>query len=364
MNETSVNIGQNSQKIFISYSRADRQRVLGLAVLLEGLNHKVFIDQPSIRAGERWNKKLEEEIKSADILLVFWTRHAAKSKWVRREYEQFIAHSPDRNIVPTLGDTTPLNDTLSVYQYADFCPLINELLSTVGDLEEKGVSKREIRTVVSKRLEEEGIELPPDKRNRIFGMLGVIGLTTVPLHLLLVGSDWLVDKAVGLPSAYYYTAGAAAALGMIICHSLTVAIDGRSGSEQTPDIYKVPITQTPDIDPTAIMQTPDIYKVDIELYQSGTMACDAKDMICVSVSRGEALDTEGKFFGYITPTCSAKIISKPSCKDTSYAINEIVVRKSPNADADVEDLSGESYACLISERGKQGAYQSANCVEP
>ena len=130
------------QKVFVSYSRADRQRVIGLASLLEAMGHEVFMDQRSILPGRRWKAELEKALASSAVLMVFWTRHAARSQWVRREYETFDESFPERLLVPVLGDTTALPKTLRAHQHADFCPLINELLATVRELEEQALGKR------------------------------------------------------------------------------------------------------------------------------------------------------------------------------------------------------------------------------
>jgi hypothetical protein len=215
-----------SDKIFISYSRADRQRVVGLVGLLESLGHSVFMDQRSIQIGKRWQRELDNNLKKADVLIVFWTRHAARSEWVKWEYEIFDSQFPDRPLIPVLGDSTPLTDALAARQHSDFCPLINELLMLVRDMEDKGVSKRKIREAVAKRLQEEGIELTNEKRNKLFGMLGVIGLSSAPLHFTQLGPDLVADKLTGLPAAYLYTAGAAATAGVVVCHTLSDAIGG------------------------------------------------------------------------------------------------------------------------------------------
>lgn len=345
MSEAAEPQNLKGQRIFISYSRADRQRVAGLASLLEALEHHVFVDQRSIRPGKRWQEMLEQELGAADVLLVFWTRHAARSDWVRREYESFETRFPDRPLVPVIGDTTPLAKALQARQLSDFCPLINELLATVRDLEEKGVGKREIRAVVLKRLEEEGIKLPKDKRNRLFGLLGVVGVAAAPLQFLQFGRDLLADKVSTLPSAYYYTAVGAGAAGFLACHALPGDQVGRADFIPAPDLFPVPI----------------------RVGQTGTAACEAEGMICVSVSRTSILDVEQKFFGYSTPPCSARVTREFSCRadfNTDFAMTGVVLRRSPDADEGVQDLSGFSHFCLGYDQGRQGIYPSANCVKP
>jgi len=286
-------------------------------------------------------KKLEEELQAADVLLVFWTRHAARSDWVRREYESFETQFPDRPIVPVLGDTTPLIEILQARQYSDFCPLIDELFATVRDLEKKGIGNRKIRAAVLRRLEEEGIELPSDKRKRFFGLFGILGLSIAPLYFLNIGRDFLVNKASALPAAYYITAGVAAAAGIITCHIFS----GGGDSALAPKLFPVPI----------------------EFSQSGSDARESREMICISASRARLYDKNYKFFGYSTPSCSAKVIRNSSCQNdfkTDYALKGVVVRRSPEADEGVLDVSGGDYFCMSQDQGKQGRYEFANCVKP
>jgi len=113
---------------------------------------------------------------------------------------------------------------------------------------------------------------------------------------------------------------------------------------------------------------PDLFPVDVHLDQSGTDACDAQEMICVSMSRRRLfLSRNHKFYGYMTPSCSARVIREPTCVESSqtdYALKGIVEPRSPEADADVPDLSWQDYVCLQTGKGPQGIYQFANCVKP
>lgn len=340
MTEAAERQNAKGQRIFISYSRADRQRVAGLASLLEALEHHVFVDRRAIRAGRRWRTVLEQELQAADVLVVFWTRHAARSDWVRREYESFETQFPDRPLVPVIGDTTPLAKSLQARQLSDFCPLLNELLATVRDLEEMGVGKRDIRAIVLKRLEEEGIKLPKDKRNRLFGLLGVVGIASTPLHFLQLRRDLFADRVSAVPTTYYYTAGAAATAGIITCHALPGGGD---------------------------IMAPDLFPVAISAGQTGNEACDSQGMICVSVSRSRIIDVEDRFFGYSTPPCTARVTRQSSCRsdyNTDFALKGVVLRRSPDADEGVQDASGSDHFCLGNDRGRQGIYEFANCVKP
>src|SRR5882724_189102 len=184
-------------RVFISYSRTDRRRATGLAVLSQALGHHVFIDHRSIVGGRRWRDALEEGLQRADVLLVFWTRHAKRSTWVRWEYERFDTRFPDRPLVPVLGDRTPLPDRLQARQSSDLRPpikpLIQELSDTVRTMKARGASMRQIRAAVLQRLEAEGITLRRDQRHRLFGLFRILPWAMVPLYVLVDQRDRLVD---------------------------------------------------------------------------------------------------------------------------------------------------------------------------
>jgi hypothetical protein len=271
---------------------------------------------------------LEQALQAADVLLVFWTRHAAQSKWVRREYESFDTQFPGRPLVPILGDTTSLPERLRDRQYSDlfnlidlsFVPLLNELFAMVRRLANAGVGKPEIRAAILQRLQEEGIELPRGKRNRLFRLFGISPWIIVLLYFphrwynrlvdfLQRKRDRLVDQFAAVPSAYYYSAGAALTAGFIVCN---VVPKGWS------------------VDPK-----PNLFQVDVHLDQSGNDACDSQGMICVSMLRHPLSDVNHKFFGYSTPPCTATVIRESRCLEpfqTDYAVKGVILRRSPEAD--------------------------------
>ena len=228
-----------------------------------------------------------------------------------------------------------------------------------------------------KRLKEEGIELPRDKRNLLFGLFGIPALTMMPLYFLNRRRDLLADKLSALPAAYYYTVGAAVTAGFIVCHALPGGGDRvrletakfERASLEVQALQRQLQEKDQKIDELKALRipTPSLFPVDVHVNQSGTDACDSQGMICVSMSRFAVADKNDKFFGYTTPTCSAKLIRDSFCRqdhETDYALKGIVVRRSPEADEGVLDLSGTNTVCMRGEKGKQGIYQFANCVKP
>jgi formylglycine-generating enzyme required for sulfatase activity len=70
--------------IFLSYASEDRERVRPLAEALMAEGWTVFWDR-KIPVGKTWDAVLEEELQSARSLLIVWSKHSIKSKWVKAE---------------------------------------------------------------------------------------------------------------------------------------------------------------------------------------------------------------------------------------------------------------------------------------
>ncbi len=73
-------------QIFLSYSHADSPVVLACRDAYRRLGFKPLIDIDTLRAGEEWNDALQTMIGSADIFQLFWSEHAAGSKYVEQEW--------------------------------------------------------------------------------------------------------------------------------------------------------------------------------------------------------------------------------------------------------------------------------------
>ena len=83
---------------FISYAREDWAEVLRRVQMLRlpqvARRLRTFHDVLDMDPGERWNKRLYLEIDRCDVLLLFWSRAAHDSKWVRRE----VRYALDRKV--------------------------------------------------------------------------------------------------------------------------------------------------------------------------------------------------------------------------------------------------------------------------
>ena len=76
------------QRAFASYASEDRSEVLkrvqGIQTAAPRL--EVFVDVISLRAGQYWEKEIEERIPLSDVFYLFWSRHAKASEWVEKEW--------------------------------------------------------------------------------------------------------------------------------------------------------------------------------------------------------------------------------------------------------------------------------------
>ncbi len=75
--------------IFISYSRADRERVAYIAQALEAEGYSVWWDR-DIRAGEEFDHVIDKAIKKSSAIVVVWSENSTTSRWVKEEAEDGI----------------------------------------------------------------------------------------------------------------------------------------------------------------------------------------------------------------------------------------------------------------------------------
>jgi hypothetical protein len=105
-------------RVFISYSRKDLHLIEPVVDLLRATRDMVFHDVDTIRPGAKWREQLDAALADTNLIVVFWCRHAAGSKYVREEYEAAMASGKD--VLPLLIDDTPLPPKLADFQAIDF----------------------------------------------------------------------------------------------------------------------------------------------------------------------------------------------------------------------------------------------------
>ncbi len=208
----------NIKRVFISYSSIDRIRTSGLALLLEAMGHQVFHDHRTIKPGMQWKAALQDGLDDADATMVFWTRHAARSDWVRKEYEYFAGRYPDRLLIPVVGDETPLSELLKTRQQADFAPVVNEVLEMKRKMKKEGAPAGDIEQAVTKRLADAGVDLKTKRQKRLlFLFLGFGWLLTLlryPGALAQKSGRAVVEKTAQATLGQLAVVAAAALIGL------------------------------------------------------------------------------------------------------------------------------------------------------
>jgi TIR domain len=110
---------------FISYASKDREEVLKRVQMLEVQKQKYFQDVLSLDPGDRWEKKLYENIDRCDLFLLFWSQAAKDSQWVLKEAEYALAHQQknpgsEPDLVPVVLEQNVLPPpNLSAFHFND-----------------------------------------------------------------------------------------------------------------------------------------------------------------------------------------------------------------------------------------------------
>ena len=85
-------------KVFISYSRKDREKAQRISKVLGERNFGVFRDTDDILPTEEWRDRLEELIRQADTIVFLLSPHSAKSEVCAWEVE--LAYALEKRIAP------------------------------------------------------------------------------------------------------------------------------------------------------------------------------------------------------------------------------------------------------------------------
>ena len=92
--------------VFLSYSRADTERVTPLRDALRRMGYRVFFDVQSIDPGSPWKNRLRRAIAASRTMVLCWSEHTRASEYVTFEYSQ--AEAFRRRIFPWRLDKVPL----------------------------------------------------------------------------------------------------------------------------------------------------------------------------------------------------------------------------------------------------------------
>lgn len=97
---------------FLSYASPDRAEVIKRAQGLKAGGTDFFNDLLALEPGERWEKRLYQEIDRCDVFYLFWSSKAKDSEWVMKETNYALARRAgsgdgDPDIVPVIIEGPP-----------------------------------------------------------------------------------------------------------------------------------------------------------------------------------------------------------------------------------------------------------------
>jgi serine/threonine protein kinase len=92
------------RKIFASYSHRDEAIVQQFEQLVVAFGDEYLRDVRDIRAGEKWNARLQELIREADVFQLFWSKNSMKSQFVKDEWNYALSLNKLNFIRPTFWE--------------------------------------------------------------------------------------------------------------------------------------------------------------------------------------------------------------------------------------------------------------------
>jgi hypothetical protein len=101
-------------RVFISYSSEDADRVVPIVQILRATGASVFRDADDIPKGVRWRPVLDSELQNANFVMLFWSDNASRSGEVKKEYE--FACEKGINILPVFLEPTVVPEEIKKFQ--------------------------------------------------------------------------------------------------------------------------------------------------------------------------------------------------------------------------------------------------------
>lgn len=117
---------------FASYASLDRIRVLDrVAAVRISAGLDIFMDCLSLHPGEEWKLRLEKEISVRDIFLLFWSKNALNSEWVKWEWKKALQQKDESAIqlhpLQTVSEAPPPEE-LKKFHFGDIYMIVRDSL--------------------------------------------------------------------------------------------------------------------------------------------------------------------------------------------------------------------------------------------
>ena len=112
------------EKIFVSYSHQDYDRVKYLVQGFRAQGIDYFFDRHNLRSGDVYSERIFEYIDKADLFMLCWSANARKSEYVGKEIERALSHVYPQ--VARESETLKIRP-ISIEPRADFPPNMRDI---------------------------------------------------------------------------------------------------------------------------------------------------------------------------------------------------------------------------------------------
>lgn len=109
-------------RIFVSHSHQDKVPVRRIVSRLEDAGHDVWIDSLKLRPGDNIQRKIQQGLESADLLIVVVSKNSFRSPWVQQEFSAIALQQiskRERRIIPVKIDASDVPSYLANRVYLD-----------------------------------------------------------------------------------------------------------------------------------------------------------------------------------------------------------------------------------------------------
>ena len=138
---------RKGKKVYLAHSSMDKGFVRRVHDDLKHLGHRPWLDENVISVGESIIRRLEEGIEDCEYMIVFLSKNAENSEWVRVEWEtKFWTEVEKRKIavLPALIEKCTIPPMLARRKYANFEESYDEgleqILSALGHRQKRTTS--------------------------------------------------------------------------------------------------------------------------------------------------------------------------------------------------------------------------------
>lgn len=103
-------------RIFLSYSRHDRDIVLSVSRELHSLGHEITVDVDSVLPGQDWRKVLATGLRDSEVYVVFLSKNSLASPSVLSEVGAARAYSEESGrmlVIPVLIEEVPIPSSIN-----------------------------------------------------------------------------------------------------------------------------------------------------------------------------------------------------------------------------------------------------------